>query len=120
MLANEPERMAPMARVTRLAAALATPVFVLALVWVAGTLAQRFAPRALTAVAALGLALWAGSIYLVGRELHRALWRTGKDARQTEAGPWGKLLLTALLTVLWFGLLAQSLALLFPAYFRRP
>jgi hypothetical protein len=104
MLANEPERMAPMARVTRLVAALATPVFVLAVVWVAGTLAQRFAPRALTAVAVLG----------------PALWRTGKDARQSEAGPWGKLLLTALLTVLWFGLLAQSLALLFPAYFRRP
>jgi hypothetical protein len=108
--------MAPMARVTRLVVALATPVFVLAAVWVAGTLAQRFAPRALTAVAVLGLALWAGSIYLVGRGLHRALWQ----GQQTEAGPWGKLLLTGLLTVLWFGLLAQSLALAFPAYFRRP
>lgn len=107
--------MAPFTRVTRLVAALATPIFVLAVVWGAGTLAQRFAPRALTAVAVLGLALWAGSIYVVGRGLHRALW----SSRQTEAGPLGKLLLTALLTVLWFGLLAQSLALAFPAYFRR-
>ena len=105
-----------MNRFTRLALALATPVFVLVVVWAAGTLAQRFAPRALMGVAVAGLLLWAGSIYVVGRGLHRALWQD----RQTDAGPWGKLLLTALGTALWFGLLAQLLALAFPAYFKRP
>jgi hypothetical protein len=103
-------------RVTRLVITLATPVFVLLVVWAAGTLVQRFAPGALNAVAVVGLLLWLGSIYVVGRGLHRALWH----GRQTEAGIWGKLLLTTLITVLWFGLLAQLLALAFPFYFKRP
>ena len=105
-----------MNRFTQLVLALATPVFVLALVWGAAQLCQRFAPGAFPAVAVTGLILWALSIYVVGRGLHRALWQ----GRQTEAGPWGKLLLTALATVLWFGLLAQLLAIAFPAYFKRP
>jgi len=108
--------MTPIVRVTRLAIALATPVFVLLVVWAAATLVQRFAPGALNAVAVLGLLLWLGSIYVVGRGLHRALWH----GRQTEAGVWGKLLLTALITMLWFGLLARLLALAFPFYFKRP
>src|SRR5688572_21093469 len=108
--------MTPIVRVTRLVITLATPVFVLVVVWAAGTLVQRFAPGALSAVSVFGLLLWLGSIYVVGRGLHRALWH----GRQTEAGIWGKLLLTALITVLWFGLLARLLAFAFPAYFQRP
>ena len=108
--------MTPIVRVTRLVIALATPVFVLVVVWAAGTLVQRFAPGALNAVAMVGLLLWLGSIYLVGRGLHRAVWH----GRQTEAGMWGKLLLTALITMLWFGLLARLLAFAFPSYFQRP
>ena len=108
--------MTPIVRVTRLVIALATPVFVLVVVWAAGTLVQRFAPGALNAVAVVGLLLWLGSIYVVGRGLHRALWH----GRQTEAGMWGKLLLTALIAMLWFGLLARLLAFAFPTYFQRP
>ena len=54
-----------------------------------------------------------GSIYVVGRGLHRALWHD----RQTEAGVWGKLLLTALVTALWFGLLAQVAGVRLPGLF---
>jgi hypothetical protein len=110
-----------MNRYTRLAVTLCTPVFVLLFTWTGGMLAQRFAPGAMTVVAVVGLLLWVASIYVVARGLHRALWqRDDGGVRQTEAGPWGKLLLTALLTVLWFGLLAQVLALAFPVLFRRP
>jgi hypothetical protein len=105
-----------MNRLTRLAISLATPALVLAVVWVGGTLARRHAPGAVSVVAVLGVLLWVGSIHVVGRGLHRALWQE----RQTDAGPWGKLLLTALITVLWFGLMAQLLALALPHQFRRP
>ena len=67
-------------------------------------------------VAVLGLLLWLASIYVVGRTIHRLLWQ----GRVTEAGGWGKLLLTALFTAIWFGVIAQGLALAFPGYFQRP
>ena len=97
-------------------AALSSPLFVLAVVWVAGTLCQRHAPGAFPAVAIAALLLWLGSIYLVARTAHRLMWRN----RATEAGPWGKALLTGLVTILWIGAIAQLLAVVFPNYFQRP
>jgi hypothetical protein len=102
-------------RLPSVVAALGSPLFVLALVWGLAQLSTRHLPAAFPAVAVTGLLLWAGSIYLVGRTIHRLLW----SGRTTEGGPWGKMLLTALLTALWFGVIAQGLALAFPTYFQR-
>jgi hypothetical protein len=97
-------------------AALASPLFVLAGVWGVARVVTRLAPGAFPVVAVGGLLLWLGSIYLVGRTIHALLWR----GRATDATPWGKFLLTGLFTALWFGVVAQGLALAFPTYFQRP
>jgi hypothetical protein len=102
-------------RLPGVVAALASPLFVLVVFWVAAKACVRFLPGAFPVVAVMGLLLWLGTIYLVGRTIHRLLWQ----GRVTEAGPWGKALLTALFTALWFGVVAQGLALAFPTYFQR-
>jgi hypothetical protein len=106
----------PGARLAGVVAAFGSPLFVLAAVWIAATACLRYAPAAFPVVVVVALLLWVGSIYLVARVIHRLLWRD----RVTDAGPWGKALLTGLLTVLWFGAIAQTLALVFPTYFKRP
>jgi hypothetical protein len=103
-------------RLAGVVATFASPLFVLAGFWIAATLCQRHAPGAFPVVAVAGLLLWLGSIYLVGRVIHRLLWRD----RVTDAGTVGKVLMTGLLTVLWFGAIAQGLSFAFPTYFERP
>jgi hypothetical protein len=103
-------------RLAGLVAALGSPLFALAFVWIVATLCVRYLPAAFPAVWVIAILLWLGCIYLVARVIHQRLWRD----RVTEAGRYGKALLTGLLTVLWFGAIAQGLALAFPTYFKRP
>ncbi len=88
----------------------------LAFTWIAATLCLRYARAVFPVVAVAGLLLWLGTIFLVARLIHRWLWRN----RVTDASRWGKVLMTGLLTALWFGAIAQGLALAFPGYFERP
>ena len=112
---NAPAASSSSRRLAGVLAAFGSPLFVLAIVWIVASLCQRYFPPAFPVVAAVGLLLWLGTIYLVARVIHRLLWQ----GRVTEAGPYGKVLLTALLTVLWFGAIAQGLALAFPTFFKR-
>jgi hypothetical protein len=103
-------------RLPAVVAALGSPFFALALFWLLATACARWAPALFPAVAVLGLLMWLGTIYLVVRTFHRLLWQ----GRVTEASGWGKAMMTAVLTALWFGFVAQGLALAFPGYFKKP
>jgi hypothetical protein len=113
MTTQQPSRLRD--RLPGVLAALGSPLFVLAVFWLAADACRRFWPQAFPVVTVAALLLWLGTIYLVGRTIHRLIWRD----RVSEAGAFGKFLMTALLTALWFGIIAQSLALAFPAYFKR-
>ena len=55
-------------------AALGSPLFVLAIVWIDGHPVRALRAGRLPAVVVLALLLWLGSIYLVARIIHRLLW----------------------------------------------
>jgi hypothetical protein len=103
-------------RLPAVVAALGSPFFALALFWLMASACTRWAPALFPAVAVVGVLLWVVTIYLVARTIHRLLWQ----GRVTEATGWGKAMMTAVLTALWFGFVAQGLALAFPGYFKKP
>jgi hypothetical protein len=88
----------------------------LLLTWVALSIAVRFAPKAVAAVAIASMVAWLGSAVVAAMGIHRLLWRN--PASTVPA--WAKGVSSFVAVLVWLGLLGKVLQIVFPTYFRMP